>query len=883
MGSEVYQGSLGRSLRVPVTVTSETGRTFTASVFTQVNVTQDPNLRLSVEEGTLNEVPDPWTSARYNLAMPVVYHDEGLGLFALLAPESLRHQEFELRRRLLDQLGGVSEVLPEYVRRYRVIFGSGELARVEAELSASARGDAASGAELARLRKEVEDRERRLSEDRHKLEAMRLNLEELQSRLKEQEEALVRAGRLVAPSDDEPTTVVPREVFYGSVGAAPAAPAPPAPPAPPRGARPGRSVMPGPALTGESRVGPRGEQAGWSTGLESGWELEEEASPRATPPPVPTSSSSMAAPPPPSSPALATSSPSTSSASGLAAVSRSGSGLVSRSGASQVSVTDDMPRTFNRLKAGSRPWYHSEASGEVLLAYRLPEQRLSAFLQRSLKLYLQLHELEEFPLLTLLLVAHGEDEEAADDLWWPLDVRKLGDRRLLDRLQRRFALRVGLYGEDLQLRHVLTFQEPLELNAAHVAQLAERRLAATAGESVDFEAALRAMEAPGYERLGSMRHNFQRSSFEGLSSPGEARLAVGIVAYWSGAERFRYLIENRAFSLEWFAQIQERVVRAAWRFGVALPRELRPVALDAQLASDEAGLLRHLAATFAQVSLGLGGKQDLDALAEWENWQSLIEGMGELGLELEDELAQLARASLRRARRFVAEHDIPAELPEEAVEEALAGPLSGEHAAAVAPEPAFEAVSSETQIDAEGGLSDAPLEGLLELLKEPGRRLSAARQLLRRADAEGVRAVLAAADAMDDDELGLLSETLSVTAPQIEGVLIEALATDDPTVTYLAVFALSTMQSVAGRAGVLEVLQDEERAPDPGLFAEAISLYGEGMLDPLLAALKSAEGLSPEHPLVLLAGALGRAEGEDALAYLETEQPEVVAWAREEA
>lgn len=876
MSGEVYQGSLGRSLRVPVTVTSETGRTFTASVFTQVNVTQDPNLRLSVEEGTLNEVPDPWTSARYNLAVPVMYHDEGLGLFALLAPESLRHQEFELRRRLLEQLGGVSEVLPEYVRRYRVIFGAGELSRVEAELSAAARGDAGSGAELARLRKEVEDRERRLGEDRHKLEAMRLNLEELQSRLKEQEEALVRAGRLVAPSDDEPTTVVPREVFYGSVGSAPAAPAPPGPP---RGARPGRSVMPGPALTGESRVASRGEQAGWSTGLESGWELEEEASPRATPPPVPTSSSVAA---PASSPALATSSPSTSSASGLAAVSRSGSGLVSRSGASQVSVTDDMPRTFNRLKAGSRPWYHSEASGEVLLAYRLPEQRLSAFLQRSLKLYLQLHELEEFPLLTLLLVAHGEEEESVDDLWWPLDVRKLGDRRLLDRLQRRFALRVGLYGEDLQLRHVLTFQEPLELNAAHVAQLAERRLAATAGESVDFEAALRAMEAPGYERLGSMRHNFQRASFEGLSSPGETRLAVGIVAYWSGAERFRYLIENRAFSLEWFAQIQERVARAAWRFGVALPRELRPVALDAQLASDEAGLLRHLAATFAQVSLGLGGKQDLDALAEWENWQSLIEGMGELGLELEDELAQLARASLRRARRFVAEHDIPAELPEEVVEEALAGPPSGEHAAS-SPLLAFEAVSSATQIDAEGGLSDAPLEGLLELLKEPGRRLSAARQLLRRADAAGVRAVLAVAEEMDDDELGLLSETLSVTAPQIEGVLIEALSSDDPTVTYLAVFALSTMQSVAARGGVLEVLQDEERAPDPGLFAEAISLYGEGMLDPLLEALRSVEGLSPEHPLVLLAGALGRAEGEDALAYLETEQPEVAAWAREGA
>jgi len=874
-----YRGSLGRTLRVPMTVASGSGATFVASVFTQVSVSEEPGLRASAYEGTLNVVVDPHTGARYNLAVPVLYHDERLCLFVLLAPDSLRHREYALRREVLERLSAHEEGLPAYVRRFRVVFGPVELEHAEQEARDAHAAPGAAAAELTRLRKELEDREHRLLEDRHSLEAMRLNLEELQARLKDQEESLVRAGLLVAPSDEEPTSVVPREVFYG----------------PPKGKK-GRSVVPGPAQTGETPVASTEARPGWGTGLESGWELEERSSApplprpsspsrpavppvpkaalgRVSAPPIPASApasaSPVAVPPippsagaaPPAAPApMASSPPVPGSGSRIPAV---------RSSPSQVSVTDDLPRTFNRLKAGSRSYYHTEAGGEALLAYRLPEGRMGHFLDVGLRLYLQFHDLEEFPLVSLLLVCHGADDVAQDDIYWPLDVRKPTDRRLLDKLMGSFRLRVALYGEDLQLRQVLTFDEPLELNATHVTQLAERRLATAKGELVDFEGALRRLEAPDYERLGSMRHNFHRESFTSVQSPSEAKLAAGIVGYWSGPETFRYLIENRSFSLEWFAQIQERVVRAAVKFGIVMTSELRQVAVDIELAADEAALVQHLASTWAQTTLGVGVKNDLDELGEWENWQGLIEAMDDLGLRLDEALSGLAQSSLQRARRFVKEHNLPANLPD--------GDLEVDEG----PEEAAEAGPGQaTQIDMTGGLKSAPRKELIALLGDEERRLAAARQLVERADPTDLKVVLDVAEEMEDEELSALSETLSAMAMEIEGPLIEALSEDSPTIAYLAVFALCTMRSKKARPLVLEVIQDEERAPDPFILAEALALYGEELLDDLIAALHKAGEVTVEHPLVILLANLARSEGDDVYEYVETEFPKVVAMAR---
>ena len=128
---QVYKGRLGRTSKTSVLISSHAGPVFPASVYTGVNVSEDPELREKLFDGELNRVPSPFSDRTYDLAIPVRYHDEGLRLFVLVIPEALRHEEFKHRSELLNEMAREREVLPDYVKNFRTVFDAEALAALE--------------------------------------------------------------------------------------------------------------------------------------------------------------------------------------------------------------------------------------------------------------------------------------------------------------------------------------------------------------------------------------------------------------------------------------------------------------------------------------------------------------------------------------------------------------------------------------------------------------------------------------------------------------------------------------------------------------------------------------------------------------------------------
>jgi hypothetical protein len=752
-----YGGPLGQTLHCTVQIGREAGHAFEASITTQVNAKTDPAMRDALVDGTVNTVEDPEIGESYKLAVPVLFHDPTLRLFALVIPDSLRHRELQCRRDALDVLGQSDESLPSYVRNLQVVFGGAGLAQsIEAASSPQEPAVAEADDDLSDQRRELEAWQARLEEKEAELEAVRANLDAA---------AIQETRKQRTLADQSADADLPRE---------------------------------------STSVVRRPEPPDAAPVVDDGWGIdgpEDE-------PVLPAPSGKAVGP-------------------------------------------DGIPTRFDTGAAGSRPWYHSLAEGVLVLSYRLSAERMARFAGGDNRIYLQFHDLEEFPLVCIMVVPSADEGDATDDIYWPLDVRRDADRKVLKRLSGQFVLKVAIYGEHLGLHHVIECEEPLELNALHLLGVAERRL--SKADDISWEEALRRLEAPDYKRLGDMRHNFHHDSFRDLDSPSEVRLATGIVGYWSGPELFRYLIENLSFSLASFAAIQERVVTAAVRYGLALSPALRQLALEMELAEDESTLCRMLLGTWSELCLGLSAhKIDLDEVEIGLVWQEHLEVADALGETLDDDVITMAAGAIRRAQENQDGGDW--EDP-----------------------PTNEQCQGDDQLPPKG-LAELNSDALISRLTDDNDRLMACIVLLDRAETKAVSDVMGAAEKMTEEELDVFSEHLVGAAAKIENELIDALTADSGTVTWLCGFALASIPSSKGLPVLLDLVSDPGQEKGAALLAETLMPYGEGLLDQLLPRLTNhGAALNAEHPLMGVLRQYIEVGGEPALDRTRQEAPNAAA------
>jgi hypothetical protein len=904
-----YHGRLGRTTLTSVTVRSVSGATFPASVPTTVNAKESPELKDALIKGTLFEVTCPITQKPHWLALPVRYHDEALGLFALVLPEGLRHEEFRHRVALLEELAAERDVIPAYVREFVTVFGgeglleAERLAQAQAHAAASvaaplpavpasepagladdskppttgaqprltlkglgslSAADVTAAAQIAeeqaasaRAKEELEVRRRELEDQFERLKVERAQLDEVAGRLErerqrmEEVEVRIVAERAVLEDDKRAVEAARQEI----------------------------AVL-------------RAELAAAREELErermafAAKQLNEEAAKlreaQGMGPDVPQEEKTQ----------VVTDDQFIEAVSGgdLGASSEEVDLLFDEAelvisteldavGPDEMTHVTQLPdmqslvvaARFDGDRSGGRDFLIGRSGSHVVASARCTRKQVEMLLdgaEGTLSMFVQYFQLENYPLVALLLARLDERGQAIESLAWPLDVASASDRAVLDALSERCALRFAFYERKGTLLKTWDLAAPLESNVRWIWQRAEERLTDPTRKAGMFGRAVDAYLSKDFERLSTMRHNFHADSFADAKTPSKVKLAAGIVGYWSGEDMFELLIANRSFPLHMFEAIQRRVVERALEMGIYLNQPLRAFARGQGLVGPDMETCKRLLTNFAERCVGLK-PSDLNPLEQWENWDALLTFAEEIGYQPEPEILELAEASLRRAQEYEDGLEAaPAELPEReestrtVIKQIPMGPVSKAAAPATPPgAPAAPALVSKAAgdlvvarvsentgvtyflpegevLDQFDSLATMSREDLSLLLKDANGRLEAAQMLVERFGAPVVQQVLEASEQMSAPEVEALARFIAERADGLEGELVRCVEAGGPSATYVGARALVEIKSASAIPVLLSALRDPARAGNRSALADVLVAYGERLMGPLTGILR---------------------------------------------
>ncbi len=315
------------------------------------------------------------------------------------------------------------------------------------------------------------------------------------------------------------------------------------------------------------------------------------------------------------------------------------------------------PVDVSAWRASGNPWM-LDASVErqrCSLAFKFP-RHASRILDQGgeVSFALQLHRVPTYPLLVMLFTFQDRNGEVQDYLFCPLDVEDTNTLIFLDILMQDFSFQVFLCDDNYEAYRDLQIQLSLEPNVEYLIEQARQWKQTIEPGLRNITQAISLFQRPEFDRLGQMSHNFSHDSFSDIHSPARARLASGIIAYWSEPDQYDYLLTIKSFPIEYFKTIQKRVLKACLEFGIFMPTHLLHLAVDANLGQSVPDLLRQMLASFAEVNLNLRQSNDLDLWDNLENWQQLFDMCDQHGVEIDDDIEELAQ---RAQRDFEAGND----------------------------------------------------------------------------------------------------------------------------------------------------------------------------------------------------------------------------------
>ena len=697
---ESDEAPVGNTTTSSIQISADDGRLFPATVYTGIDVVEDPELRQALLEGTLNEVESPFDENRsYHPAVPVIYHNRDLELFALVIPERLRHEEFRFRRRLLSRIEQRRGIVPDYMRQFDVVFDSSRLEQLEEQHSAAM--EAADGDEprhqlqqqLEERQEEVELLERRVEElesgsdneqqqREEQLQQLRSERDELQSELDDAKtriddyESELQRLRDEGPDGDDveefqqrraeleerAEELDEREQQLEEVAD-----------------RVERDSL----RVDEVREEVEGERAELEhlrqkldekerrlqvrelnleqrelKAQQEGAEAEGEDNSQGTQ--VVTDDQFIE---------VVDTGDSDSEPSTVAAQKpdqeppqpeverpQTGAGLAELSGANRpeptgFTIVDWEPGSDYEVSALGESGLSSrlvETTDDLVVAgFRVSDERALRFADGEPEFLFQCHDVDGVPVVTLTLALFDGDQNCIDAIAAPLQSGDDDNSALMDQLERDLHVHLVVYGEDGQALAGWEAGAPIRSNI----EWARKRLDAWAGDGDERAKSAESMIDADTEIVGSMHHPFDSQSFVEFDGASDVALAVSIVGYWSKDEQVDYLIGNRSYPLESFRQIQQRVVRQALHWGIAIGPALREVAIDHAIIVDKTSLVQRLLSNFAEVCVGLR-PNDLDPIEQWENWADLIELAEAYEITPDPEMIELAEASLERAEEY---------------------------------------------------------------------------------------------------------------------------------------------------------------------------------------------------------------------------------------
>jgi hypothetical protein len=445
--------------------------------------------------------------------------------------------------------------------------------------------------------------------------------------------------------------------------------------------------------------------------------------------------------------------------------------------------------------------YVTIENGVVRAAVKCAPARAAAFEEGSCILWFQVHHAPA-PVLTLTLV-RAEDSQVADHAFWVLEPTIAEHGKVLATLEASFAVDVAFHLPDGKFHGRRRLQAPLEANVR-----AGRQLVASfrgGGES----AAASKVGAADYDRIGQLRHNFARNSFEDLQSCAETRLALGILSYWSTPERRDYLVNIKSFPLVWLGEMNRRVLERSIAFGLAMEPHMRTHAIELGLADNSAGLLRLALANFAEVNLNLK-PNGLDPLDIWDNWEHLLALAEELDLRVDEEIEELAAQAMERARE--AAQGEPIEIDEDA----------------------------SLEIAEVSELADLSEPDLVSLLEDREQRREAAQILLSRGDAVFVPPLFDAIRKMSRDELLAVVPAALSMGPSFESAFLVGLRSRRVSLQLASALFLAEIRSERAVGPILALLPSAADPVWPAL-ARSAARMGRRIIGPAVEQVEAED------------------------------------------
>jgi hypothetical protein len=294
------------------------------------------------------------------------------------------------------------------------------------------------------------------------------------------------------------------------------------------------------------------------------------------------------------------------------------------------------------VKSGE-PTFHKVTGGDIYLYARVDEATAELVKGDTSDLWIQLHLLPTYPLITLTLVLDTTAEDLRG-LHWIIDIEEDGDRTMLQALRRRFQANVLLFDPEYSLIDEVIFEEPREVNVAQVVDRATQELGVIGPAKVSPVQA-RSQFGEGYDWAGKKRHPYTEDAYAEIGSVAEAKLALGILSYWSEPKNHEYLVLTKSVPVDLLDTITRRILDGAIRFGLWLPQSLKERSVALALATDLPALVARLIDAFAALGPEPSGLQ----LAETaENWQRLLRDADELDVPVGKETVKLAESIIEQ-------------------------------------------------------------------------------------------------------------------------------------------------------------------------------------------------------------------------------------------
>lgn len=856
VGSETRDSgdsALGETTTRTIQISGDDGAVFPATVYTSVNVTDDPELLRPLMDGTLNEVESPTEDDRvYRPAVPVIYHDEAREVFALIIPEARRHEEFACRRKLLDELATQQGVVPEYMRRFEVVFDVTRLDELGGGATAGPKEkteliDAPGvGPDVERLREQLEDKERQIDDLRQHLEEAKQEVE--QARRAGQAEQTGEEGRDVQSLDarareldERARTLEERErqlelerEQLDEVAS--------------RVERDSARVEEA-SRRNEERLAELEHREQEIKDRERKLQVRELNLEQKELEIQKENQLAMAG----AGQAPADEGTQVVTDSQFIEIQdvdahRNQAGAASPQMADSEAAEAARPRrpeptsrTITPVESehvaetypDDRPqdWFVTQTPDLVVAGYAVDDERAQRFADGDVRFLFQLHEVDDIPIIALTLASFNDDGECVDAVTVPLVDRSEQQRSILDKLARDLHLQLAIYGDDATLVGAWEAGSPLRRNIGWARQRL-RKWRDSVDEPEAADEAAEKLAGGDVELVGSMRHPFDAQSFADFDGASDVKLAASIVGYWSEPEQFHYLIGNRSYPLEAFLNIQKRVVRQALHWGLAFGGALQKVAIDEAIILDEKSMVQRLLSNFAEVCVGLRAN-DLDPMEQWENWDVLIEMAEDHGVTPDPDVLELAESSLKRAEEY-----------EKVVEDEVEDDVGVDDGPAVQKKSYEDAgvtyfVPRGQSGDEFAALWDEDRAELETLLEDADLRAVTAQILVERHGSDAVHEVLDSVEGMDAGEVEAVSRFCEERADELEAALVQALDGAGPSATLVAGRALAAIGSAAALPRLLEVVGDNAVNDGKSSLVRCLARFGDKLLPPLSRALKA--------------------------------------------